>query len=59
MAIDESEDVSFTAQEFLEYLFGITGNHQLQHDIAKIFVRFLSKYMKTEVTNDLNFLDVL
>lgn len=42
LAIDESEDVSFTAQEFLEYLFCITGNDQLQHDLAKIFVRFLS-----------------
>ena len=42
LAIDDSEDVSFTAQGFLEYLFWITQNHQLQLDIAKIFVRFLS-----------------
>uniref|UniRef100_A0A9I9D3H6 ARM repeat superfamily protein n=1 Tax=Cucumis melo TaxID=3656 RepID=A0A9I9D3H6_CUCME len=55
LAIDESEDVSFTAQEFLEYLFGITGNHQLQHDIAKIFVRLVEKLPNVVLGTDEKF----
>ncbi|XP_022147856.1 uncharacterized protein LOC111016693 isoform X2 [Momordica charantia] len=43
LAVDDSDDVAVTAQEFLEYLFWITRNQQLQHDIAKIFVRLVEK----------------
>ncbi|XP_038887282.1 uncharacterized protein LOC120077473 isoform X3 [Benincasa hispida] len=55
LAIDESEDVSFTAQEFLEYLFWITGNHELQHEIAKIFVRLVEKLPNVVLGSDEKF----
>ncbi|XP_022952363.1 uncharacterized protein LOC111455069 isoform X1 [Cucurbita moschata] len=55
LAIDDSEDVSFTAQEFLEYLFWITQNHQLQLDIAKIFVRLVERLPNVVLGSDEKF----
>lgn len=40
LVVDDSEEVSAAAQEFLEYSFS-SGKHQLEHDLAEIFHRFV------------------
>lgn len=41
LVIDEAEEVSSGAQEFLENLFTLIGKYQLEQDVAQIFSRFV------------------
>lgn len=41
LVVDDSEEVSAAAQEFLEYSFA-SGKDQLEHDVAEIFCRYLT-----------------
>lgn len=41
MVIDDAEEVSAGAQEFLESLFSLVGKYQLEQDVAQIFSRFV------------------
>ncbi|XP_060670317.1 uncharacterized protein LOC107403735 [Ziziphus jujuba] len=45
LVVDDSEEVSAAAQEFLEYSFS-SGKHQLEHDLAEIFHRLIDKLPK-------------
>lgn len=40
LVVDDSEEVSAAAQEFLEYSFA-SRKDQLEHDVAEIFCRFV------------------
>lgn len=40
LVVDDSEEVSAPAQEFIGYLFSSSAKHHVQHDIAEIFSRF-------------------
>lgn len=41
LIVDDFEEVSAPAQEFLECLFSSSGKHHVQHDVAEIFSRFV------------------
>lgn len=41
LVIDDAEEVSAGAQEFLESLFSLVGKCQLEQDVAQIFSRFV------------------
>lgn len=41
LVIDDVEEVSAGAQEFLESLFSLVGKYQLEQDVAQIFSRFV------------------
>lgn len=40
LVVDDSEEISAAAQDFMEYLFSASGKHYVEHDIAAIFSRF-------------------
>lgn len=42
LVIDNDEEVSTAAQEFLEHSFSSNGKKQLEQDVAEIFSRFES-----------------
>ncbi|XP_062012029.1 uncharacterized protein LOC133728620 [Rosa rugosa] len=46
LVIDDSEEVSAGAQEFLENLFSLVGKYQLEQDVAQIFSRLIDKLPK-------------
>ncbi|XP_004295659.1 PREDICTED: uncharacterized protein LOC101290940 [Fragaria vesca subsp. vesca] len=46
LVIDEAEEVSSGAQEFLENLFTLIGKYQLEQDVAQIFSRLIDKLPK-------------
>ncbi|CAL5207919.1 unnamed protein product [Lathyrus oleraceus] len=52
LAVDESDDVSSTAQDFLECLFSQSWKSRIEHDAAKIFIRHLEKLPKVVLSND-------
>ncbi|CAI8605258.1 unnamed protein product [Vicia faba] len=52
LAVDESDDVSSTAQDFLECLFSQSWKSCIEHDAAKIFIRHLEKLPKVVLSND-------
>lgn len=41
LVVDASEEVSASAQEFLDYLFSLSGKIHFEDDIAEIFSRFV------------------
>jgi hypothetical protein len=41
LAVDDSDDVSSTAQDFLECLFSQSWKSRIEHDAAEIFIRFI------------------
>ncbi|XP_007022439.2 PREDICTED: uncharacterized protein LOC18594747 isoform X2 [Theobroma cacao] len=43
LVVDESEEFSAAAQEFMEYLFSASGKHRIEHDVAVIFSRLIEK----------------
>ncbi|XP_058724171.1 uncharacterized protein LOC131595731 isoform X2 [Vicia villosa] len=52
LAVDESDDVSSTAQDFLGCLFSQSWKSRIEHDAAKIFIRHLEKLPKVVLSND-------
>ncbi|KAK9937473.1 hypothetical protein M0R45_014259 [Rubus argutus] len=46
LVIDDAEEVSAGAQEFLESLFSLVGKYQLEQDVAQIFSRLIDKLPK-------------
>ena len=42
LVVDDSEEISTSAQEFMEYLFSASGKHHVEHDVAAIFSRFFT-----------------
>ncbi|XP_024019137.1 uncharacterized protein LOC21399286 isoform X2 [Morus notabilis] len=46
LVVDESEEVSAAAQEFLEHSFSSIGNKQLEQDVADIFNRLIDRLPK-------------
>lgn len=41
LVVDDYEDISTAAQEFLEYLFSPRGKHHVKLDVLDVFSRFL------------------
>lgn len=41
LVVDVSNDVSSTAQDFLECLFSQNLKHVIKHNAAEIFIRFI------------------
>ncbi|XP_073223628.1 uncharacterized protein [Cicer arietinum] len=52
LAVDESDDVSSTAQDFLECLFSPNWKSRIEHDAAEIFIRHLEKLPKVVLSNE-------
>ncbi|RHN78390.1 hypothetical protein MtrunA17_Chr1g0164971 [Medicago truncatula] len=52
LAVDESDDVSSTAQDCLECLFSQSWKSRIEHDAAEIFIRHLEKLPKVVLSND-------
>ncbi|XP_045817699.1 uncharacterized protein LOC123910582 [Trifolium pratense] len=52
LAVDDSDDVSSTAQDFLECLFSQSWKSRIEHDAAEIFIRHLEKLPKVVLSNE-------
>ncbi|KAG8487262.1 hypothetical protein CXB51_020577 [Gossypium anomalum] len=52
LVVDDSEEISAAAQDFMEYLFSASGKHHVEHDIAAIFSRLIEKLPKTVLGSD-------
>ncbi|KAK8698358.1 hypothetical protein V6N13_114480 [Hibiscus sabdariffa] len=52
LVIDESEEISAAAQDFMEYLFSASGKHHVEHDVAAIFSRLIEKLPKIVLGSD-------
>ncbi|KAE8699110.1 E3 ubiquitin-protein ligase RGLG2-like [Hibiscus syriacus] len=52
LVIDESEEISAAAQDFMEYLFSASGKHHVEHDIAVIFSRLIETLPKIVLGSD-------
>ncbi|XP_061348789.1 uncharacterized protein LOC133294152 [Gastrolobium bilobum] len=52
LAVDESDDLSSTAQDFLEYLFSENWKPVIERDAAEIFIRHLEKLPKVVLGNE-------
>ncbi|KAK4794723.1 hypothetical protein SAY86_012717 [Trapa natans] len=46
LAVDDSEEVASSAQDFLEYIFGSSGKENVKHDIMEILSRLIDKLPK-------------
>ncbi|PNX85424.1 hypothetical protein L195_g041493, partial [Trifolium pratense] len=52
LAVDDSDDVSSTAQDFLECLFSQSWKSRIEHDAAEIFIRHLEKLPKVVLSSE-------
>ncbi|XP_021674719.2 uncharacterized protein LOC110660661 isoform X2 [Hevea brasiliensis] len=52
LIVDDSEEVSAPAQEFIEYLFSSSGKHHVKRDITEIFSRLIEKLPKVVMGNE-------
>ncbi|XP_057445724.1 uncharacterized protein LOC130737884 [Lotus japonicus] len=52
LAVDESDDVSSTSQDFLECLFSQNRKTLIERDAADIFIRHLEKLPKVVLSNE-------
>ncbi|WJX17050.1 hypothetical protein P8452_07005 [Trifolium repens] len=52
LAVDDSDDVSSTAQDFLECLFSQSWKSRIEHDAAEIFIRHLEKLPKVVLSKE-------
>ncbi|GAU34751.1 hypothetical protein TSUD_17230 [Trifolium subterraneum] len=52
LAVDDSDDVSSTSQDFLECLFSQSWKSRIEHDAAEIFIRHLEKLPKVVLSNE-------
>ncbi|XP_028787587.1 uncharacterized protein LOC114743543 [Neltuma alba] len=52
LVVDDSDDVSSTAQEYLEYLFSLNWKPLLEQDASEIFSRHVEKLPKVVLGNE-------
>ncbi|XVE98976.1 hypothetical protein REPUB_Repub03eG0156200 [Reevesia pubescens] len=52
LVVDDSEEISAAAQEFMEYLFSASWKHHVEHDVAAIFSRLIEKLPKAVLGSD-------
>ncbi|XP_031256286.1 uncharacterized protein LOC116114265 [Pistacia vera] len=52
LVVDDYEDISAAAQEFLEYLFSPKGKHHMKLDILDVFNRLIEKLPKVVLGNE-------
>lgn len=52
LVVDDCEEISASAQEFMEYLFSLPKKHHVEHDVAEIFSRLIEKLPKTVLGSD-------
>ncbi|XP_010472756.1 PREDICTED: uncharacterized protein LOC104752346 isoform X2 [Camelina sativa] len=52
LAVDDSDEVSVAAQEFLDDLFSKRTNHHIESDVIKIFSRLLERLPKVVLGNE-------
>ncbi|XP_023644344.1 TELO2-interacting protein 1 homolog isoform X2 [Capsella rubella] len=52
LAVDDSDEVSVAAQEFLDHLFSERTYHHIESDIIKIFSRLLERLPKVVLGNE-------
>ncbi|XWS27539.1 hypothetical protein CRYUN_Cryun26dG0124500 [Craigia yunnanensis] len=52
LVVDDFEEISTSAQEFMEYMFSASGKHHVEHDVAVNFSRLIEKLPKTVLGSD-------
>ncbi|XP_010431644.1 PREDICTED: TELO2-interacting protein 1 homolog [Camelina sativa] len=52
LAVDDFDEVSVAAQEFLDHLFSKGTNHHIESDVIKIFSRLLERLPKVVLGNE-------
>ncbi|OMO55316.1 hypothetical protein CCACVL1_27310 [Corchorus capsularis] len=52
LVVDDSEEISAAAQEFMEYLFSGSQKLHVEHDVAAIFSRLIEKLPKSILRSD-------